>query len=72
MSPEMPEQISICEGETINVQADMILWVRTGEKHQMINTGARILKLATVFIPAYTASENYQRCLDAAAQAGSG
>jgi mannose-6-phosphate isomerase-like protein (cupin superfamily) len=59
---------SICEGETIDVQADMVLWVPAGEMHQMINTGAETLKLATVFVPAYTAEENYKRCLQAAAQ----
>jgi oxalate decarboxylase/phosphoglucose isomerase-like protein (cupin superfamily) len=34
--------------------------------HQMINTGDIPLKLATVFIPAYRASDNYKRCVDAA------
>lgn len=58
---------SICEGETLEVQADMILWVKAGEMHQMINTGEETLKLATVFIPAYTAEENYKRCQQAAA-----
>jgi len=73
-SPDRPELIyivsgrgeSLCEGETIEVQADMILWVRAGEKHQMKNTGAETLKLATVFVPAYTAEANYSRCLSAA------
>ncbi len=59
--------VSICEGESFNVQGDVVLYVRAGEKHQMINTGAETLKLATVFIPAYTAAENYARCLKAAA-----
>ncbi len=59
--------VSICEGESFAVQGDMVLYVRAGEKHQMINTGAETLKLATVFIPAYTAAENYARCLKAAA-----
>jgi hypothetical protein len=32
----------------------------------MINTGDVPLKLATVFVPAFKASDNYRRCLDAA------
>ena len=57
---------SVCEGETVPVQGDVIMWVRAGERHQMLNTGAETLKLATVFVPAYTAASNYQRCLEAA------
>jgi mannose-6-phosphate isomerase-like protein (cupin superfamily) len=63
---------AICEGERMDVQADMVLWVRAEEKHQMINTGAETLKLATVFVPAYTAEENYNRCLKAATQIKAG
>ncbi len=58
--------VAVCEGESFNVQGDVVLYVRAGEKHQMINTGAETLKLATVFIPAYTAAENYARCIKAA------
>ncbi len=58
--------VGVCEGESHEVQGDMVLYIRAGEKHQMINTGAETLKLATVFIPAYTAAENYARCLNAA------
>lgn len=61
--------ISICEGEPVEVQADTVLWVRAGEKHQMKNTGVETLKLATVFVPGYTAEFNYNRCLEAAAEA---
>ena len=58
--------VSTCEGESVEVKTDVVLWVRAGEQHQMKNTGDEILKLATVFVPAYTAEENYKRCLDAA------
>ena len=54
------------EGEETPVLEDVALWVPAGERHQMINTGDVPLKLATVFIPAYKASENYHRCLEAA------
>jgi mannose-6-phosphate isomerase-like protein (cupin superfamily) len=46
--------------------------VPAGERHQIVNTGYAPVKLATVFIPAYTAAENYQRCLDAAKAIRSG
>jgi mannose-6-phosphate isomerase-like protein (cupin superfamily) len=58
--------ICVHEGEHTPVQEDVALWVPTGEMHQMINTGETPLKLATVFVPAYKASDNYKRCLDAA------
>jgi mannose-6-phosphate isomerase-like protein (cupin superfamily) len=54
------------EGEETPVQEDVALWVPAGEQHQMINSGDVPLKLATVFVPAYKASDNYRRCLDAA------
>ena len=55
------------EGKETPIQEDVALWVPAGEKHQMINTGDVPLKLATVFVPAFKATENYRRCLDAAA-----
>lgn len=61
--------ICVHEGEETGVQEDMVLWVPTGEHHQLINSGDTPLKLATVFVPAYTATQNYKRCLDAAAKA---
>ncbi len=57
---------SVCEGNACEIQPDVILWVRAGEKHQIKNTGDEILKLATVFTPAITAEFNYNRCLTAA------
>jgi len=61
--------IAVCDGEERPIEADVVLWVEKGEKHQMINTGSETLKLATVFIPAYTAAENYDRCVTAAKNA---
>ncbi len=60
------EGIGVCEGEESALQEDVVLWVRAGEKHQIKNTGTQDLKLATVFVPAYTAEENYSRCVQAA------
>lgn len=62
---------AVCDGQVTNVQADTVLWVLAGEKHQMKNTGAETLKLATVFVPGYTAEFNYNRCLEAAKSHGS-
>lgn len=62
---------AICDGHVSEVQADTVLWVLAGEKHQMKNTGPETLKLATVFVPGYTAEYNYNRCLEAAKQHGS-
>jgi mannose-6-phosphate isomerase-like protein (cupin superfamily) len=61
--------IAVCEGEEMPVEADVVLWIEKGEKHQMINTGAETLKLATVFIPAYTSEQLYARCEAAAKKA---
>jgi mannose-6-phosphate isomerase-like protein (cupin superfamily) len=58
--------LCVHEGQEAPVQEDVALWVLAGEQHQMINTGDVPLKLATVFVPAYKASDNYNRCLDAA------
>lgn len=58
--------VCVCEGESFEVQGDVVIWAPAGEKHQLKNTSAETLKLATVFIPAYTAEENYARCLEAA------
>jgi len=58
--------VAICEGKETPVEPDTVLWVRAGERHQMKNGGAETLKLATVFVPGYTADYNYNRCLEAA------
>ncbi len=58
--------VCTCEGQDHDVEGDVIMWVRAGEKHQLRNVGAETLKLATVFVPAYTAEQNYGRCLEAA------
>jgi len=64
------EGICIHEGEQTPVREDVALWVPAREAHQMVNSGDVPLKLATVFVPAYKASENYKRCLAAAEAAG--
>jgi mannose-6-phosphate isomerase-like protein (cupin superfamily) len=48
---------SVCDGKETPIQQDMALWVKAGEKHQVINTESESLKLATVFIPPYTSKE---------------
>lgn len=49
--------VSICEGEETQIKPEMALWARKGEMHQVINKGDAELKLATVFVPAYTSEE---------------
>jgi mannose-6-phosphate isomerase-like protein (cupin superfamily) len=58
--------VAISGGRSYDIQGDIVLWVRAQEEHQIRNTGAETLKLATVFVPAYTAEANYKRCLEAA------
>jgi len=58
--------IAICEGKEMPIEPDVVMWVEKDEMHQIKNTGNETLKLATVFIPAYTAEYNYSRCLEAA------
>lgn len=58
--------VAVCEGEEMPIQEDVVLWVAAGEHHQMKNTGTEELKLATVFVPPYTAKYNYDRCIAAA------
>jgi mannose-6-phosphate isomerase-like protein (cupin superfamily) len=62
--------ISVCDGTEIRVEADMALWVRAGEMHQIINTGEESIKLATVFVPGYTSEENLERIRMASKAAG--
>jgi len=46
---------SICDGSEADLQPDMALWIQKDEIHQLVNTGDEMMKLATVFVPAYTA-----------------
>jgi mannose-6-phosphate isomerase-like protein (cupin superfamily) len=62
--------ISICDEVKTFIEPDMALWVKTGEMHQIINTGEESIKLATVFVPPYTVEQSYKMCLDAAEKEG--
>ncbi len=61
--------ISVCDGKETPIEPDMALWVKAGEMHQVINTGDESIKLATVFVPGYTAKENLDRIVKAAEDA---
>jgi mannose-6-phosphate isomerase-like protein (cupin superfamily) len=61
--------IAVCDGVETPVEPETALWVRAGEKHQIRNTGDESLKLATVFVPGYTAKENLDRIIQAAEEA---
>ena len=57
---------SICDGKEICVQPDMALWIKPGEKHQLINDRDEMLKLYTFFTPAYSARDLLSGILKAA------
>ena len=59
---------SVCDGKEIRVQPDMALWIKPGEKHQLINDGDEMLKLYTFFTPAYRAEDLLGGILDAASR----
>jgi len=48
---------SICNGSETELEPDMALWVQKGEFHQIINTGDEMMRLVTVFVPAYKAKD---------------
>jgi len=60
--------VSVCDGAKAAIEADMVLWIRAGEMHQIINTGDDDLKLATVFVPPITSKALLTTCLDSAAR----
>ncbi|HHW08751.1 MAG TPA: cupin domain-containing protein [Firmicutes bacterium] len=55
------------EGKEYPIAPNYVYWVLKEEMHQMINTADNDMTFVTVFVPGYTAEENYKRCLDAAA-----
>ena len=61
--------ISVCDGVETPIKADMALWVREGEMHQVINNTDEMLKLATVFVPAYNSKELLGGIIEAAEKA---
>lgn len=58
--------LCVCEGEEIEIQTDVAMWVPAGEKHQIKNTADESMKLATVFVPGFSWKDNIKRCEDAA------
>lgn len=47
--------VSVCDEKKERIEPDMALWILAGEKHQIVNDGDEMIKLATVFVPAYKA-----------------
>ncbi len=62
--------VCLCGADEVPITAETALYVRPGEWHQLRATTDDALRLATAFVPPYTAEENYERCL-AAARVGS-
>ncbi len=54
------------DGEECQVGPDTAIWVETDEPHELINPGDEVLKLITVFVPAYQAADLYGQCLQRA------
>jgi len=63
---DRPELIYVVSGrgeatlgdkENIALEPDIVFWAEADEIHQVRNTGDEQMKLATIFIPAYTAEE---------------
>lgn len=48
---------SVCGGVETELEPDMALWVQKDEMHQVVNTNDEMMKLATVFVPAYRADQ---------------
>ena len=59
---------SVCDGQETQVEPDMALWVKAEEKHQMINESDEMMKLLTVFTPAYKAEDLLGDILEAASK----
>ena len=57
---------SNCDGQEIQVEPDMTLWVKAGKKKQIINKCDKMMKLLTVFTPAYKAKDLLGGILEAA------
>ena len=64
--------MAVAAGKETSIETDMVLLAEKGEMHQIKNTGAETLKLATVFVPPYTGEQNLKRCFDNAAKAAEG
>jgi len=64
------EGVMKVEGQDYPIAPNTAYWVLKDEMHQMINTTDTDMIFVTVFVPGYTAEENYKRCLDAAAAGG--
>ena len=52
--------VARCEGEEIDLEPDLAMWILEGEMHEVRNTGDEDIKLMTVFVPGYSAEESYQ------------
>jgi len=60
---------TVCDGVETDLEPDMALWVQKDEMHQVVNTGDEMMKLATVFVPAYRAEELISGILASAEEA---
>lgn len=54
------------DGRKVPIQSDVVMWIPAGEDHQILNGGDAPMKMTTIFVPPYPASQIYERCLKAA------
>jgi quercetin dioxygenase-like cupin family protein len=47
----------LCDRVETDFGPDMALWILKDERHQLVNTGDEMIKLATVFVPGYRAQD---------------
>ena len=76
-SHDRPELIQVISGRGISksedgqvdLEPDMVLWVKPGEVHQIMNPFPEQLKISAVFVPAFEAKEHLERIENEAIQA---
>lgn len=63
-------EVSI-DGETYEIEPDVVLWAPKNVMHQVKNPGEESIKLATVFVPAYESRSLKESILQAAKEKSS-
>ena len=54
------------EGKKFELYPDVALYIPPEEKHSLVNTSEKPLKMITFFVPSYNAEELYNSCLNSA------
>ena len=62
-------EATLGDKENIALEPDIVFWAEAGEIHQVRNTGDEQMKLATLFVPAYTVEESIVPIMETAKNA---